>query len=266
MDSFVEIISLGVWNSAVSRKGQTASTKRRLSMFEVELPIEAGGVSYVDGRSHAVCTDTLVFARPGDVRHSRFPLKCYYLHFSVGEGELYSMLSRIPSFITTERAEKYREMFSDMCTYYATGNKADMLMVQSRIFELIHMLLDEAGAESRLSGAQGGAVQECVRYIKENLTEELSLPTLAERAGFSPVHFHAKFKTAVGKTLREFVEEERIRRAVELLTSTDKTLTEIAYESGFSSQSYFSYAFKRKMGKAPREYARWLFSKYDEEQ
>ena len=263
MDFPVEIISLGLWNSDISRKGQTVSKKRRLSMFEVELPIEPGGVSYVSDVSHPVSPDTLIFARPGDVRYSRFPLRCYYLHFSVGEGELYSMLSRIPSFITTGRAEKYREIFSDMCTYYATGDKLDILMVKSRVFELIYNLLSEGGARLHIGGVQGGAIEECVRYVKENLTEELSLPTLAERAGFSPAHFHSKFKTAVGKTLREFVEDERIRRAVELLTSTDKTLTEIAYESGFSSQSYFSYAFKRKMGKTPREYASWLFSKYD---
>ena len=63
--------------------------------------------------------------------------------------------------------------------------------------------------------------------------------------------------------LREYVEDRRIRKAVNLLIETDLTLAEIAYECGFSSQSYFSYAFKKKMGLTPREYAKEIYNRYD---
>ena len=72
------------------------------------------------------------------------------------------------------------------------------------------------------------------------------------------------FRSATGRTLRDYVEEVRIKRAVALLVSTDYTLTKIAFECGFSSQSYFSYAFRRRMGRTPREYARELQSRYEE--
>ena len=52
------------------------------------------------------------------------------------------------------------------------------------------------------------------------------------------------------------------RLAANLLITTDYTLTQIAYECGFSSQSYFSYAFKRKMKSTPREYARRMLERY----
>lgn len=65
------------------------------------------------------------------------------------------------------------------------------------------------------------------------------------------------------KTLREYVEEQRIRRAVNLLVGTDLTLSEIAYECGFSSQSYFSYVFKERMKTTPRAYARDYYRKFD---
>ena len=64
-------------------------------------------------------------------------------------------------------------------------------------------------------------------------------------------------------TLREYVEDRRIRKAVNLLVETDLTLSEIAYECGFSSQSYFSYAFKKKMNLTPREYAKEIYNRYD---
>ena len=71
------------------------------------------------------------------------------------------------------------------------------------------------------------------------------------------------FKASTGKNLREFVEAQRIKKAIELLISTQMTLTQIAYESGFSSQSYFSYVFKRYTGVTPREYAQEVYSKYE---
>jgi AraC-like DNA-binding protein len=74
-----------------------------------------------------------------------------------------------------------------------------------------------------------------------------------------------------GKTAEEYkgvldelisTEEQRIKKAANMLLTTDYTLTKIAYECGFSSQSYFSYAFKRRMNVTPREYAKKVFNKY----
>ena len=47
------------------------------------------------------------------------------------------------------------------------------------------------------------------------------------------------------------------------MMSTGMTLTQIAYECGFSSQAYFSYAFKRKMKSPPREYVNSILKKYE---
>ena len=102
-----------------------------------------------------------------------------------------------------------------------------------------------------------------IESIKNNLTEDLSLERLSAEAKFTPTYFHRLFKASTGKPLRDYIEEQRIKKAVNLLISTDKTLTEIAYDCGFSSQSYFSYAFKRKMKIPPREYAKSLQKEYD---
>lgn len=106
-------------------------------------------------------------------------------------------------------------------------------------------------------------IEESISYIQANLSGALNLDTLAERFNFSKIYFHKLFKASTGKNLREYIEEQRIKKATELLTSSDKTLTEIAYECGFSSQSYFSYAFKRKTKLTPREYAKMIHSKYE---
>ena len=70
-------------------------------------------------------------------------------------------------------------------------------------------------------------------------------------------------KTRTGKTLRDYVEEQRIKKSINMLLTTNFSLTQIAYECGFSSQSYFSYVFKRRMKVTPREYTKEIHSKYE---
>jgi AraC-like DNA-binding protein len=64
-------------------------------------------------------------------------------------------------------------------------------------------------------------------------------------------------------TLRDYVEEQRLRKAISLLTETGLTLSEIAFECGFSSQSYFNYAFKKRLHLTPRAYAAEVQLRYD---
>ena len=90
-------------------------------------------------------------------------------------------------------------------------------------------------------------IEQSLEYIRQNLTAELTLETLAAAANFSPIYFHKLFKASTGQTLNDYITEQRIKKSVMLLLSTDMTLTRIAYECGFSSQSYFSYAFKKRM-------------------
>ena len=267
MNLAIEVVSAGIWSSNVSRKGQTVSKRRKTSMFELEIPTEVGGVSYIDSESRAIDTDILIFAKPWQARHTKFPFKCYYLHFDVKCDELCEKLSSLPNFIEISDKERYIRLFSEICKYHDSGDKNDVLMRDSRILELLYRLIHDAGDFSRrYVGGGGGArsIESVVKYIKENLTDDLSLAKISERAGFSETHFHNVFKTAVGKTLREFVENERIKHATHLLVTENMTLTEIAYECGFCSQSYFSYAFKRRMGMSPREYAKKLLTKYEE--
>ena len=70
-------------------------------------------------------------------------------------------------------------------------------------------------------------------------------------------------RSSTGKTLRSYVKEQRIKKAIELLLSTEDTLTQIAYSCGFSSQSYFSNAFKKKMNCTPREYVKKMHLRYE---
>jgi AraC-like DNA-binding protein len=137
-------------------------------------------------------------------------------------------------------------------------------MVQSLLLKFIYQIT-QSGTRQAVGKKSNGndVIEKVIQYIKQNLTADLSLDSISRLTNFSPIHFHNRFKAATGRTLRDFVKGERIGKAANLLISTELTLTEIAYECGFSSQAYFSYAFKKRIGVTPRQYAKAFYNRYN---
>lgn len=260
-----QIEVIGIYNSQIIGPNNYVTRNRRTTMFELELPIEDGGVSYIDSESMPITTKMLICVKPGEIRHTKFPFKCYYIHLTLNEGYLYDMLMSFPDFFSLENTERYKEIFMDLCKYYETRTKQDEIIQQSLVLELIYMLSKDIHIQTQNGKLKNNRfdIDKALKYIKENLTEDLSLQTVANHVMLSPIHFHNCFKSAVGKTLHEYVEEQRIKTAVNLLLTTDLTLTQIAFQCGFSSQSYFSYVFKRKMKTTPRKYVEQLNNLYE---
>lgn len=235
-------------------------------MYEIELPVCSGGVSFIDEAMSPITPNTVICAKPGQIRHTVAPYECYYIHMAVSDRSLCAMLMYIPAYTAVEDPEYYKKLFTELNTYYSTAIREDEIMLQSRILELIYSLSREARATAsalNIRGFKRIEIEKALQYIHENLTESLTLQKMADIMSLSPVYFHNCFQTAVGKTLREYVEEQRIRRAADLLITTEMTLTEIAYRCGFSSQSYFSFVFKRRMGITPRQYVKKYFIRYE---
>lgn len=96
-----------------------------------------------------------------------------------------------------------------------------------------------------------------IDYIRQHLTDDLSLETLARVAAFSPFHFHRIFKTLTGETLNDVVARLRLERTALLLkTSPGMKITDAALACGFASSSTFSRAFKQHFGRSARSWDR----------
>ena len=266
---FVKIVSAGIYNTDVAVRRGTHTRKRKSAMFELELPIEAGGVSYIDETEATIDPNVIIVAKPGQTRHTKLPFKCYYLHIIIKEGYLRNFLTELPNYVRVESREEYLEIFQQMHALHDSSRAEDVIMLESLLLKLIYNLI--CRERNRLPASREGRslkaeiIENAVRYVEENLTSDLSLETVAAHFGFSPIHFHNTFKTSIGKTLHTYVEEKRIKKAEQILVTTDKTLAEIAYECGFSSQSYFNFAFKRKTGMTPRDYVTAHYEMYGNE-
>lgn len=97
----------------------------------------------------------------------------------------------------------------------------------------------------------GGAYSDLVSWIVENLAEDLSVASLAEKVGASERTFQRHFSKEVGKTPSEFVRALRVEAARRWLEETDWPLKRVAERAGFGSVDSLERAFFRSYRRSP---------------
>jgi AraC-like DNA-binding protein len=94
----------------------------------------------------------------------------------------------------------------------------------------------------------------CQRYIFDHLYKELSLPILAKASGVSPAHLSRLFRRETGCSLTEYIQQQRVKEAKQLLSLSAYSLSDIATRLQFHDQSYFTKVFKKYAGVTPKQY------------
>jgi DNA-binding response OmpR family regulator len=91
-------------------------------------------------------------------------------------------------------------------------------------------------------------------YIDNNMTDsELSVETIGAELGLSRVQLYRKIKALTGQSPVELLRTARLQKGRQLLQTTDKTVSEVAYEVGFTAPSYFTKCFKDEFGISPSD-------------
>ena len=90
-------------------------------------------------------------------------------------------------------------------------------------------------------------------YIDAFLDQDLSITALANYLQLSPGFFSRDFKKATGKSPYDYIIDKRVSRARQLITTTQKNLTNIALACGFASHAHMSSTFQQRLGVSPRQ-------------
>lgn len=106
----------------------------------------------------------------------------------------------------------------------------------------------------RVKDTTRGLVKQAAAYIDEHYFEGLTLSSLAEQFHVESSYFSRLFRQETGENVMVYIARTRIRRAQEYMREGEKSLTEIAFLTGYDDYTYFNRVFRKITGMSPREY------------
>jgi AraC-like DNA-binding protein/quercetin dioxygenase-like cupin family protein len=131
-------------------------------------------------------------------------------------------------------------------------------VIQSYFMVLVTFLSREYVKGLHLSDRSMAEIAKAVTFLEKHFTAEITVAGLADIAGLSERQFTRIFKATYGTTPKRYLVQQRITYACRLMQYSGKrgpkTVTEVAYDSGFTDGNYFSRVFKEIVGMSPSEY------------
>lgn len=122
----------------------------------------------------------------------------------------------------------------------------------------VHLLRQYSAFQPRFSIYEGGLPERqlvtVLDYINEYLDRDIRLADLAQLLGMSQFHFSYLFKRSLGTPPYQYLLQQRIERAKQLLKQTDKSIIDIAFLCGFNSHSHLSKQFRQLTGMTPKAF------------
>ena len=129
-----------------------------------------------------------------------------------------------------------------------------LILVRKKLIQKLDKTGFTSFLKEREASPQTKFLQEAIKIIHKNLDNVNFGPkNLAKDMRLSESHVYRKLKSIADKSTAIFIRSVRLQKAKELLQTTQKTVSEIAYEVGFNDPSWFSRAFKEEFGYPPSE-------------
>jgi AraC family transcriptional regulator len=139
------------------------------------------------------------------------------------------------------------------------GGMAGRLYVESLTNALAVQLLRNYAATQPCLAVYEEGLRDCqllqvTDYINDHLTSDIKLSDLAQLLGMSQFHFSRLFKQSMGISPHQYLLQQRIERAKQLLKETKLSIMEIALLCGYSSHSHLGKSFRQHTGITPKAY------------
>jgi AraC family transcriptional regulator len=122
----------------------------------------------------------------------------------------------------------------------------------------VHLIRQYTATLPHVPTYEGGLSQrqlmQVLDYINDHLEQDIKLADLAALLGMSQFHFCHLFKRTIATTPYQYLLQQRIERAKQLLKQTDQPILEIALQCGFNNHSHLSQQFRRLTGMTPKAF------------
>lgn len=260
------IFRFGIYEftKSVRETGEESCPDRMTTYYEFEFYTEdfPGGRS-IDGTDYFAKRGCCTLVKPGQRQAMRSPYKCYFLNLATQDTGLCELLDHMPNFFPLWNLDQVVELIRKMVTVESVHVLTHRALLQSYACRIIAILSQyrQASGETAVGVLRHQAALMAVdQYMREHLSEPLTLETLAKQCNLDPTYFHKIFSASYGRTPAQHLLNYRIMAAQRGLIADDLPMHELAARCGFSSQTYFGYKFKQVVGMTPTQYRKHIRS------
>jgi AraC-like DNA-binding protein len=124
----------------------------------------------------------------------------------------------------------------------------------SALFIMIESERNKGEPEDSTETSQNSTFTNFLSILEQNFKRNEGVEFYAEHLFMTSRNLNQITQKLVQQSVSEIIETRKLIEAKNLLTTTDKTIAEIAYEIGYNEKSYFSKVFKKKSGQTPSEF------------
>ncbi|MBE7052103.1 MAG: helix-turn-helix domain-containing protein [Ruminococcaceae bacterium] len=153
-------------------------------------------------------------------------------------------------------SKDFQDILGKIYSEYTTRKSGFMSMIRAYLIELITLIFREIDQKT-ISGTtkeQREVVNKAIDYMKHHYNTRINLDSIVSDIFLSKDYFRQLFKKTTGMSVTDFIQKTRVDEACRLLTSSNRTVFDIAGDCGFTDIKFFYKTFKKITGKTPSEY------------
>ncbi len=223
------------------------------NFYELDIITDGSGISNLNGKDINFRKNTAFFLSPKDF-HDIVPETALHItNLQISNDTMKrcfpncSSMKGSYSFFDDDTAKDVNEI----CTLLTKENrKSDYL--NSLLTALIRLLFSQP--ESPVTPDSGkNIMRSVINYVNEHYRENPSLETLSKLFDRTPNYISSRFTAITGENYKTYLKQLKLDAALKLLVSTELSVTDVCYESGYETISHFNREFKNYFGRSPKQ-------------
>jgi len=211
--------------------------------------VKSGTLSYMVNGEHVLMQKGDIILLPPGTRRSREALaqSVHYFSFNFRTDEPI----KLPSLMKGVATQEIYAIFNVFTPHHLSDERRSKEKAANIVGYILEVLTD---INQRAS--QNPHVQKAIDYISNHISEPITLSHIASFLNLSREYIASLFKKETGMTVSQYVNEQKLLRACDLLRDSPLNLTEISASLGYNDYSYFSHIFKKRFGVPPSQFSK----------
>lgn len=224
--------------------------------------VDGKGKIRLNNSTHEIVADQY-FIIPEGIPHSyysdtKLPWSIYWIHFTGKKSAAFVRHAGIPKQIERNKFSRSNErlsLFNDIFRNLDRGFGIETIEYVNQILGYLLTSFTHLHQFQELRKAdENDLVALSINFMLENLDKKLKLNEIAKAVTLSVSHYSKLFQTRTGHSPIDYFIQLKVQKACRLLDNSSWMIADVARESGFDDQFYFSRVFRKVMGLSPAEY------------